>query len=63
MAFGNIDSPSLHPDNPLMDLRQLFLEFFGTVGLGSATVFVLFGVVRLRTPRRSAVLIPHKPSR
>jgi hypothetical protein len=46
-----------------MDLRQLFLEFFGTVGLGSATVFVLFGVVRLRTPRRSAVLIPHKPSR
>jgi hypothetical protein len=46
-----------------MDLAHLFLGFFHTVALGSATVFVLLGVVRLRGPRRSPALIPGKSSR
>jgi hypothetical protein len=46
-----------------MDWAHLFLEFFHTVALGSAAVFILLGVVRLRSPRRSPALIPGKLSR
>jgi hypothetical protein len=46
-----------------MDWAHLFLGFFHTIALGSATVFILLGVVRLRTHRRSPALIPGKSSR
>jgi hypothetical protein len=46
-----------------MDWAHLFLDFFHTVALGSATVFILLGVVRLRSPRRTPAPIPGKSSR
>jgi hypothetical protein len=46
-----------------MDLGQLFRGFFQTIALGSATVFILLGVVRLRSPRRTPAMIPGKSSR
>lgn len=46
-----------------MDLVHLFRGFFQTIALGSATVFVLLGIVRVRIPRRSPVLVPGKSSR
>jgi hypothetical protein len=46
-----------------MDWTHLFLDFFHTVALGSATVFILLGVVRLRSPRRTAAMISGKSSR
>jgi hypothetical protein len=46
-----------------MDWAHVFLGFFQTVALGSATVFILLGVVRLRSPRRTPALIPGKSSR
>ena len=46
-----------------MDLGNLFRGFFQTIALGSATVFILLGVVRLRIPRRTPALIPGKSSR
>ena len=46
-----------------MDLGELFHGFFQTIALGSATVFILLGVVRLRSPRRTPALIPGKSSR
>ena len=46
-----------------MDLSELFRGFFQTIALGSATVFILLGVVRLRTPRRTPALIPGKSAR
>jgi hypothetical protein len=46
-----------------MDLGGLFLGFLHTVALGSAAVFILIGIVRLRIPRRNPILIPGTPSR
>ena len=46
-----------------MDLGDLFRGFFQTIALGSATVFILLGVVRLRSPRRTPALVPGKSSR
>jgi hypothetical protein len=46
-----------------MDWADLFLEFFHTIALGSATIFLLLGVVRLRSPRRTPALIPGKSPR
>jgi hypothetical protein len=63
MVFRNIASSNPHAHNPSMDLGELFLQFFHTVALGSATVFLLLGIVRLRISRRTPVLIPGKPSR
>src|ERR1041385_8146934 len=61
MVFRNIASSNPHAHNPSMDLGELFLQFFHTVALGSATVFLLLGIVRLRISRRTPVLIPGKP--
>jgi hypothetical protein len=46
-----------------MDFSGLFLGFLHTVALGSATVFMLIGIVRLRIPRRSPLPMRGKPSR
>jgi hypothetical protein len=46
-----------------MDLGELFRGFFQTIALGSATVLILLGVVRLRSPRRTPAMIPGKSSR
>jgi len=46
-----------------MDFGQIFLRFLHTVALGSVTVFLVLGLVRLRTPRRSSLLISDKNPR
>jgi hypothetical protein len=63
MVFRNIAQQRVAPHNPLMDLGSLFLGFLHTVAIGSATVFALIGIVRLRIPRRSPALLPYKPLR
>jgi len=40
-----------------MAFSQLFLGFLQPVALGSAAVFALLLVVRIRTPRRSSALM------
>jgi hypothetical protein len=63
LAFGNIAYFTRRPHNRFMDLGDLFRGFFQTIALGSAAVFILLGVVRLRSPRRTPALIPGKSSR
>lgn len=63
LAFGNIASANRRAHNRFMDLGELFRGFFQTIALGSATVFILLGVVRLRSSRRTPALIPGKSSR
>ena len=63
LAFGNLADPNGRPHNRFMDLGDLFRGFFQTIALGSATVFILLGVVRLRSPRRTPAMIPGKSSR
>lgn len=63
MALRNIALLPRGAHNSTMDLSGLFLGFLHTVALGSAAVFVLFGIVRLRTPHRSPALLSAKPSR
>jgi len=46
-----------------MHFTDLFAGFFAPVVIGSATVLILIGLVRLRTPRRSPALVARKPSR
>jgi len=46
-----------------MAFTQVFLGFLQPVALGSATVFALFLVIGIKTPRRSPVLANRKPSR
>jgi hypothetical protein len=46
-----------------MAFRELFLGFLQPVALGSAAVFVLFGIMGLRTPHRSPALMNRRTSR
>jgi len=46
-----------------MDLARLFAGFFQPVLFGSAAVFILIGLVGLRTPHRSPVVVARKPYR
>jgi hypothetical protein len=46
-----------------MAFTQLFLGFLQPVAVGSATVFALFVVIGLKTPRRSPVLITRRTTR
>jgi hypothetical protein len=46
-----------------MDFAQLFVGFLQPVAFGSAAVFALIGIVRLRIPRRSPALATRRPSR
>jgi len=43
-----------------MGISQLFLGFLQPVALGSAAVFVVLGVIGLRTPRRSSLLVSRR---
>ena len=63
LAFGNLAEPNRCLHNRFMDFGELFRGFFQTIALGSATVFILLGVVRVRSPRRTPALIPGKSSR
>jgi hypothetical protein len=46
-----------------MGISQLFLGFLQPVALGSAAVFVVLGVIGLRTPRRSSLLVSRRTLR
>lgn len=46
-----------------MNFAQLFAGFLQPVAIGSAAVLLLLGFLRLRAPRRSAVLVSRRPSR
>jgi len=46
-----------------MDLSNVFVGFLQPVALGSAAVFVLLGIVRIRIPRRTPAFITRKTSR
>jgi hypothetical protein len=46
-----------------MGFTQLFLGFLQPVALGSAAVFVVLGVIGLRTPSRSGLLVTRRTSR
>jgi hypothetical protein len=46
-----------------MEFSRLFLVFLQPVALGSAAVFVVLGVIGLRTPRRSSLLVNRRTSR
>jgi len=46
-----------------MDLAHLFTGFLQPVAIGSAAVLLLLGFLRLRAPRRSAVVITRRPNR
>jgi hypothetical protein len=46
-----------------MGFMQIFLGFLQPVALGSAAVFVVLGVIGLRTPSRSGLLVTRRTSR
>jgi len=61
--FRNVACFSEEADNPPMDLSNVFVGFLQPVALGSAAVFVLLGIVRIRIPRRTPAFITRKTSR
>jgi hypothetical protein len=46
-----------------MDFAQLFVGFLEPVAFGSVAVLAIFGIVRLRSPRRSPALATRRPIR
>jgi len=46
-----------------MHFSDIFSGFLQPVAIGSAAVLALLGLVRLKTPRRSPVLIDRRPPR
>jgi len=46
-----------------MGLTQLFVGFLQPVALGSAAVFALIGIIGLRTPSRTGLLVTRRTSR
>jgi hypothetical protein len=46
-----------------MEFGQLFFGFLQPVALGSVAVFLLLGVVSLRSHRRTPALIVRRPGR
>src|SRR5579859_420593 len=59
----NVVTVGRQAHNPPMDFARLFAGFFQPVLFGSLAVFVLIGVVALRAPHRSPVLVVRKPYR
>jgi hypothetical protein len=60
---SNLASAFPFAHNAAMAFTQLFLGFLQPVAVGSATVFALFVVIGLKTPRRSPVLITRRTTR
>ena len=46
-----------------MGFTQLFLGFLQPVALGSAAVFVLIGIIGLKAPSRTGILVTRRTSR
>lgn len=46
-----------------MNMAQVFIGFLQPVAFGSVAVFILFGLIHLRTPHRTPVLAEHRPDR
>ena len=61
--MSNLASRVRHAHNPSMDFVHIFAGFLQPVAIGSAAVFAVLGIVRLRTPRRSPVIIDRRPPR
>ncbi len=61
--MSNIASGPTCAHNLSMHLGEIFAAFLQPVAIGSAAVFVLLGILRLRIPHRSPALALRKTLR